>query len=452
MSRGRSVLLDWPGKGEIEYPAGQLTTRAELYPCGPLPLRTEPNRLILGDNLLVMTALLPQWRNRFRLIYADPPFGTGKEFPRRIGQGEDSRKPEAWQLGDGYQDVWSGLEEYLSWLYPRLVLIRDLLAEDGTLYLHLDWRLVHYARLLLDEIFGRDHFLNEIIWVYHGPSPVRSYFNRKHDTLLAYRKGDQHLFRADRVRIPYNPSTRRTFASSKRAGFGKTPDLDRGKVPEDWWYFPVVARLHAERTGYPTQKPQALLERVLLASSDPGDWVADFFCGSGTTLRVAESLGRKWVGVDLLPQAIRIGLRRMTLAQAEPFLLEEATRAGTDQGARAERLDGILSLATESTPEGIRVGLQDFRPCEPQGFPTSLDYWEADFDYRPPVFRSLAQGPRPWRGATAPTALEHAYASAGEYTVRVQAFSAAGNLAATEFAFSWPGDQVLRPTSGTSRR
>ncbi|MGD0574226.1 MAG: DNA methyltransferase [Anaerolineales bacterium] len=440
MTRGPSIQLDWSGKGEIEYPPGQLALRAEVYPGVPPPPPTEYSHLILGDNLLAMTALLPQFKSQFRLIYADPPFGTGKGFSRRIGQGEDSRKPESWRLGDGYQDIWSSLEEYLSWLYPRLVLMRELLAEDGTLYLHLDWRFVHYARLLLDEIFGRDHFLNEVIWVYHGPSPVRAYFNRKHDTLLTYRKGDQHLFRADRVRVPYNPSTRRTFASSKRAGFGKTPDLERGKVPEDWWYFPVVARLHRERTGYPTQKPEALLERVLLASSDPGDWVGDFFCGSGTTLRVAEGLGRKWVGVDLLPQAILIGLRRMTLARAAPFVLEEALKAGVPKQAAAERLDGKLNVAAESTGEGIRVRLQDFRPCEPQGFPTSLDFWEVDFDYRPPVFRSMAQGARPWRGGSAPTTLEHVYPSAGQYTVRVQAFSAGGNLAATQFGFRWKGD------------
>jgi DNA modification methylase len=437
MSEGPPVQLNWPGKGELRYPQGQLALRAEVYPTGAAPLPSEGNRLILGDNLLAMSALLPLLGGRFRLIYADPPFGTGKEFPQRIGQGEDSRKPEGWQLGDGYLDVWSSLAEYLSWLYPRLVLIRELLAADGTLYLHLDWRFVHYARLLLDEIFGRDHFLNEVIWVYHGPSPVRSYFNRKHDTLLAYRKGDHHLFRADRVRIPYNPSTRRTFASSPRAGFGKKPDLERGKVPEDWWYFPVVARLHRERTGYPTQKPEALLERVISASSDPGDWIGDFFCGSGTTLRVAEALGRRWIGVDILPQAIRTDLRRMILARAGPFFLEEALETGCSPENPGATFTSTLRVASESTSEGIRLSLLDLQPCDPQGFPGSLDFWEADFDYQPPVFRSLAQAARPWRGGLAPTILEHVYPSPGRYTVRVQAFSSAGNQGAAQFSFQW---------------
>src|SRR5205085_6253619 len=137
-----------------------------------------------------------------------------------------------------------------------------------------------------------------IIWAYHGPSPIRRAFNRKHDTILAYVKGENYTFNADAVREPYNQNTVKTFNSSLKAGFGKVPDLDRGKVPEDWWYFPVVARLHKERVGYETQKPLALLERIVRASSTSGDRVADFFCGSGTTLVSAATLGRPFAGCD----------------------------------------------------------------------------------------------------------------------------------------------------------
>ena len=186
-----------------------------------------------------------------------------------------------------------------------------LLAPTGTLYLHLDWHANAYARLILDEIFGADRLLNEIVWVYHGPSPIRTAFNRKHDTILVYTKSEKYTFNVDDVRQPYDPITVKTFQSSPKAGFGKMPDLERGKVPEDWWYFPVVARLHSERSGYPTQKPEALLERIILASSNPGDWVADFFCGSGTTAVVAAKLRRRYIGTDLSFRAVHTTRSRL---------------------------------------------------------------------------------------------------------------------------------------------
>jgi DNA modification methylase len=197
-----------------------------------------------------MSALLAEFEGRINLIYADPPFFSNRRYPMRIGRGEDSRNPKEWQLAEGYPDHWTDLNAYLDMLYPRLSLMYRLLAPTGTLYLHLDWHASAYARLILDEIFGSDRLLNEIVWIYHGPSPIRSAFNRKHDTILIYTKSDEYTFNVDEVRQPYDPTTIKTFASSPKAGFGKIPDLKRGKVPEDWWYFPVVARLHLERSGY----------------------------------------------------------------------------------------------------------------------------------------------------------------------------------------------------------
>jgi DNA modification methylase len=424
------VRLEWAGKRAPLVPAARLLRTAEVLRPAEQPLAPEPHRLLRGDNLLAMAALLPQWEGRLRLIYADPPFGTGKGFQRRVGSGEDSRRPQAWHMGEGYSDAWEGPDQYLEHLYPRLVLMHRLLAPDGTLYLHLDWRAVHHARLLLDEIFGPDQILNEIIWVYHGPSPVRTYFNRKHDTLLAYRKGAHHVFNADEVRIPYDESTRRTFASSPRAGFGRMPDLTRGKVPEDWWYFPVVARLHTERTGYPTQKPEALLERVLLASSQPGDWVGDFYCGSGTTLRVAETTGRHWLGADLSPNALEVCLRRLALARSVGFAVESAIAEGAQEAGEPEAApNGELRVRTEQNGLEVRIQLEGMSPCEPQEFPVSLDYWEADFDHHAPLFRSMAQAARPWRRGLAPLSLSHSYAAHGSYVVRIRAVSSAGETA-----------------------
>ena len=177
---------------------------------------------------------------------------------------------------------------------------------------------MHYIKVALDRLFGHERFLNEIIWCYHGPSPIRSAFKRKHDTILAYTRSAGYFFDADAVRVPYDASTVKTFAASAKAGFGKVPDLAHGKVPEDWWYFPVVARLHSERTGYETQKPEALLERIVKASSRPGDGVGDFFAGAGTTGVVAARAGRNAVLADRNPVAVEKSLLRLARLDPRP--------------------------------------------------------------------------------------------------------------------------------------
>ncbi|HMB22179.1 MAG: DNA-methyltransferase [Chloroflexota bacterium] len=381
--------LTWPGKKFTQSTPASLMQDSIIYPggCG-YPDSAPVNRLILGDNLSVMTALLHDYEGCINLIYVDPPFFTNRKYPTRIGRGEDSRKPDEWQLAEGYHDHWDHLDSYLDFLYQRLHLMHRLLAPNGTLYLHLDWHADAYARLLLDEIFGAHRLLNEIIWTYHGPSPIRRAFNRKHDTILAYVKGDDYTFNADAVRAPYNENTVKTFHSSAKAGFGKVPDLERGKVPEDWWYFPVVARLHNERTGYPTQKPLGLLERVILASSNPGDIVADFFCGSGTTPFVAAQHGRAFIACDETFRALHTTRSRLTVSQA-PFSLER---------------DSDFSLPMLPAPKSTRVQLlKDTVSLETK---LDLDYWEVDPDWDGEIFRSVAQARRPLRGGDIPCELK----------------------------------------------
>ena len=425
-----SVRLEWDGKASLppRHPS-PLVRHLEIFPGGSfLKGESSPhNRLIFGDNLPVMDALLEDMRGAFRLIYCDPPFATGKGFSRRIGRGEDSRKPKTWRLGEGYNDSWTSIEAYLSMLYPRLIRMHDLLSADGTLYLHLDWRAVHFAKVLLDEIFGAENFINEVIWVYHGPSPVKSYFNRKHDTILVYGRGKQRVFYPEKIRIPYHPSTRRTFASSPKAGFGKLPDLDRGKIPEDWWYFPVIARLHSERTGFPTQKPEALLERILQASSKKGDLIGDFFCGSGTTLRVADSLSRRWIGCDILPQSVSICQRRLALAKSHPYAIESIG------GSFAEESKQIhLQVKIQTAGRRVAVTLAGIRPCLPDGFPSSLDYWEVDFDFRGGIVHSAHQSARPWRKGSSDLSLAHTYVRKGAYRLLIRAICSDGAVAVAE--------------------
>jgi DNA modification methylase len=372
--------LTWDSKSPPQPISAALQLDTIVYPQGSGYPDAEPeNQIILGDNLAVMSALLPDYEGKIDLIYADPPFFTNRRYPVRVGRDEDSRRPKEWHLADGYPDHWENIEAYLDMLFPRLQLMYRLLDPQGTLYLHLDWHADHYARLLLDEIFGPDRLLNEIIWVYHGPSPIRSAFNRKHDTILVYTKSPTYTFNVDAVREPYNPKTIKTFASSPKAGFGKVPDLARGKVPEDWWYFPVVARLHSERTGYPTQKPEALLERIILASSNPGDLVADFFCGAGTTSLVASQLDRRFIANDLSWRAVHTARTRHIAGSRKPFNLQVLS------DLNVKRLSG--------QPSDLQ--LSDQKVTIDSNLLSELDYWEVDPDWDGQVFCSVLQAIRP---------------------------------------------------------
>ena len=250
-------------------------------------------RLCLGDNLEVMRALPA---GSVTLVYADPPFGTNQ---RREGD------------SGGYDDCWRSISQYIDWLRPRVQGVHRLLSDEGTLYLHLDRRSVYAAKLLLDEVFGDAHFQNEIIWHYTGGGRGRRRFSHKHDNILVYNRGPRYKFNPDAVRQPYASGSR--YARSgivARSGkrYGPNP---LGKVMDDVWSIPIINPLSRERTGYPNQKPEALLRRILLASSDPGDLVLDPFCGSGTTAAVAEQLSRRWIAIDSSPEALEVARRRL---------------------------------------------------------------------------------------------------------------------------------------------
>lgn len=403
-------VLQWKGKQAVYPPPLQLVQSALVLPEEPPELNG--SRLIEGENLAVMSTLLADFEGKIDLIYVDPPFLSGKSYRVRTGRKEDSRHPENWKTAEGFQDEWRDRADYLNMLYSRLRLMHSLLAETGSLYLHLDWHAAAYARVLLDEIFGPDRLLNEIIWTYHGPSPIRSAFKRKHDTLYVYTKSKEYTFNADAVRVPYDAATVKTFSSPK-AGFGKRPDLARGKVPEDWWYFPVVARMHRERTGYPTQKPEALLERIIRASSNSGDLVADFFCGSGTCVTVARRLGRRWLGCDISPLAINTTRRRLLL---EP----EAGGFGVWVG-RDRQEHHALHPKIEITSDNLNVEAR-LTNLEPE----ALIALEFDWDFDGHLFRSRAQSIKGWRQETINTRLGHSYPRAGNYVVAARAVDAEG--------------------------
>jgi site-specific DNA-methyltransferase (adenine-specific) len=261
-----------------------------------------PNTIYFGDNLPILQSLPSV---SIDLIYIDPPFNTGKTQARtqirtersadgdRVGFG--GRRYETIKIGaKGYADIF---DDYLAFLEPRLTEAYRLLKTTGSLYFHIDYREVHYCKILLDAIFGRDCFLNEIIWAYDYGGRPKNRWPAKHDNILLYVKDPEHYtFNQDAVdRIPY-----------MAPGLVGEVKAARGKLPTDTWWHTIVATNGKEKTGYPTQKPLGVLRRILLASSNPGDTVLDFFAGSGTTGAACLELDRQFVLVDNNPQSLDV--------------------------------------------------------------------------------------------------------------------------------------------------
>jgi site-specific DNA-methyltransferase (adenine-specific) len=275
-------------------------------------LRRVEGEIVLGDNLAVMAGFPDA---AFRMIYLDPPFNTGRERAGRrlrtvaapdgdrTGFGGRRYRSELLE-GSSYRDTF---DDYLGFLEPRLREARRLLDPEGTLYLHLDPREAHYVKLLCDEIFGRECFLNELVWAYDYGAKPRRRWPAKHDTILVYvRDPGSYWFDADAVeREPY-----------MAPGLVTPEKAARGKLPTDVWWHTIVPTSGRERTGYPTQKPEGLVRRMLLASSRPGDRVADFFAGSGTLGAVAAATGRRYVVVDESPDAVAVMERRLGATRA----------------------------------------------------------------------------------------------------------------------------------------
>ena len=320
-------MLHWVGKKPLDtvqhFPA-QLceTVGVENPPAEPSYdafVESGHNLLFHGDNKEILSSLLiAGFRGKVDLIYIDPPFDSAADYVRKVrlrGQakmlkGEGHTAIEQTQ----YEDIWAN-DNYLQFMYERLILMRELLSEQGSIYLHCDWHKSHHLRFLLDEIFGAENFGNEIIWCYTFPGPSPQNFPKKHDNILRYKKNnDKAIFNPDDIRIPYKAD----FTEVRTIGdaeYDKSSQLARheaGKVPESWWIdMSNVSAWRAELLDFPTQKPEALLERVIKASSDKGSIVLDCFCGSGTTAAVAEKLSRRWIVADLNKGAIQTTIKRL---------------------------------------------------------------------------------------------------------------------------------------------
>jgi len=293
--------------------------------CAP---ETPGCRLFCGDNVPILRAHLPA--ASVDLIYADPPFNSGHAYFATGKRHEGPRFTDIWRwdgktyeetlrtlptaLGDALRALRYVLGEssdlaYCVRLAKSLGEMQRVLKPTGSLYLHCDARVSHYLRFLLDALFGRARFRNAIVWAYRTGGVGKRHFARKYDVILFYTASDSYTFYPQRERVRY----RKPFFGARRDEQGFYADV----FMRDVWEIPAVINVSAERTGYPTQKPIALLERIIRASSNEGDWVLDPFCGSGTTLVAAQRLGRRWIGIDVNAEALRVARSRLAVASAQ---------------------------------------------------------------------------------------------------------------------------------------
>ena len=342
------------------------------------------NKLILGDNLEILKAMEEETVD---LIYLDPPFFSNRNYEVIWGDAGEIRS---------FQDRWSGgIDHYISWLYERVEQMHRVLKSTGSIFLHCDWHANAYIRVnILDKIFGEKNLRNEIIWCYMGPgSPGVKQFLKKHDTVFWYSKSNNWKFNLDDVRFQHSEKTKGNFKSGLGgSGFEGAPREinEKGKVPEDWWPDIAIAARYPKNSvnnlGYPTQKPEKLLERIIKASSDKGDVVLDPFVGGGTTVSVAERLERQWIGIDQSVQAIKVTEFRLqkqmdlftapysvqlhkydeeTLFNENPFKFETwiiqqfggtgQNKKGGDKGVDGKTLDGTPIQVKQSKNIGVNV-------------------------------------------------------------------------------------------------
>jgi len=397
------------------------------------------NKLIHGNNSLVMSSLLEDFKGKIKLIYVDPPFATGTDWNYKIRIGEEKKTIKQDQSDlelKAYQDTWGkDVSNYLQMIYERLYLMRELLAEDGSIYVHLDRNIAHYVKVIMDEIFGSDCFRSQIIWntasinvagyktqannwiyaqgiiLYYSKNKDQFIFNRQHVKNLKY----QHEDEKGKYRI-----TRR-----KKEKVYESEDL--GDPMTDIWndilsFNYVKAAL--ESVGYPTQKPQDLLKRIILTSSNPGDLVADFFSGGGTTLVVAEKLGRKWIGCDSSRYAIHVtrkrlldiqnsksldGKSKLYLNRVSPFRI--AYYDGESTGGNDFSIDLQAKLGK------INLKLTDFKVSNEDKIPKRItnnikkwsdwvDYWSVDFNFEG-AFNSEWESYRTWKEPNLKYSISH---------------------------------------------
>ena len=368
--------LRWTGKrpySSTQYYPAQLR---ETY---GVPNNEWINKLFWGDNLQVMSHLLKEFRGKIDLIYIDPPFASDTDYKRTIKVRNQSVVSDSISFEEKqYGDIWNN-DEYLQFMYERLVLLRELLSDNGTIFVHCDWRMCSYIRLMMDEVFGKDNFLNEIIWNYSGGRVGHNFFGRKHDNIYWYAKryGNQ-TFNYDAVRQEYAESTlarnRYSNTGSSERILDYKPNED-GKFPEDVWTISIINPFAKERLNYPTQKPERLLEDIIKAASNPGDVVFDCFMGSGTTQAVAMKLGRRFIGADINLGAIQTTTKRL-LSVAEELGQEQVGAEAKYTGFEVYNVNNYDFFRNPVEARDLLISALEIQP-----FPQS-NIWDGELDGR----------------------------------------------------------------------
>ena len=377
--------------------AGQLPMSFQDKLLGEEELdKQKMNRLIWGDNLLAMQALLNQgYEGKINLVYIDPPFDSKADYSHKIklGETEFTKEPSVIERL-AYKDTWAGgTDSYLDMLYPRLQLMKRLLAPDGSIYVHLDWHVGHYVKVMMDEIFGRDNFLNELIWEYQGAwSETDRYFPRRHNAIYLYsRNQDKYFFERtheDNIHAgtnfnrwyefiennkiyarhaPFHDARFKTYVDNFKKEYGREPQGDdiiidfKGSVVGSVWYIKVVDPKSPENVGFGTQKPIELLERVIESSCPKDGLVADFFGGSSTSLVAAEKLNRRWIGCELGKVGIQVARGRLVEQKSKPFLIENIGNYQREMiylgGARIYEMQKIILKLYGAEPMANRKDL-----------------------------------------------------------------------------------------------
>lgn len=368
-------------------------TRVEDFSVWP------DKRIMQGDNLPVLHSLIETGHaGTINLIYIDPPYLSQSHYISRVLL-QDGKHRE-WLDRSIFKDNGiPDLASYLHHLYVRLVLMRELLNDNGSIFVHLDWHVCHYVKILMDEIFGPGNFINEIVWCYTGGSGSKRHFHRKHDIILWYAKGSDYTF---------NPQFRNYSSGTLQRGLTRVKGErfhlhEEGAMMQDWWVDinKILSPTAYENLKFPTQKPVALLERLIACASNPGDTIADFYAGSGTLAEVCEKNKRNWICCDNNRLSIQTMLYRLIEMQAKDFRCDLLTECSDDDRSDMPKLElkGPKIQTGGEEYNWLEIGINDYSPYKEDNnklknewpWPILIDFWEIDLNYHDDCFRSCRQ-------------------------------------------------------------